>query len=102
MIKLYDNISPERQEFLLNPKNKDRAETFLYHTYGRRLYKISVGYKWVMLRSECHVQRMRHETFKQLALSNWIRDAKTDASIQVYNKIGKYKRPRNWRINYGL
>lgn len=42
MNKYYMDISPHRQEFLLNPKNKDRVETFLYHTYGRRLYKISV------------------------------------------------------------
>ena len=102
MNKYYMDISPHRQKFLLNPKNKDRVETFLYHTYGRRLYKISVGYKWVVLRSDTHVQRMRHETFKQLALSNWIRNAKTDASTQVYLETGQYKRPKNWRLNYGL
>lgn len=55
-----------------------------------------------MLRSDTHVQRMRHETFKQLALSNWIRNAKTDASTQVYLETGQYKRPKNWRLNYGL
>lgn len=102
MNKLYENISPERQEFLLNPKNKDKVETFLYHTYGRRLYKITVGYKWVVLRCNTHVQRMRYSTFKELALSNWIRNAKTDASTKVYLETGKYKRARKWRLNYGL
>jgi len=102
MIKLHEDISPERQEFLLNPKNRDKVETFLYHIYGRRLYKISVGYKWVTLRSDSHTQRLRYEKFKEISKSNWIRSAKTDASTKVYLKTGAYKRPKKWGENYGL
>lgn len=102
MIKLHKDISKERQDFLLNPQNRDKVETFLYHTYGRRLYKISVGYKWVFLRSPSHTQRMRLNKFLELAKSNWIRSAKNDASYQNYLIKGTYKRPRGWEKNYGL
>jgi len=102
MINLLETISNERQEFLLHPKNKDRVQTFLNHTYGRRLYKISVGYKWVVLRSNTHTQRMRYSAFEKLARSNWIRDASTDASTKVYLETNVYKRPKNWGVSYGL
>ena len=102
MVKLLKDISLERQNFLLNPQNRDKFETFLYHTYGRRLYKISVGYKWVYLRSRLHTQRMRFNKFQELAKSNWIRNAKTDASYQNYLVKRTYKRPKGWEKNYGL
>ena len=100
---LHDSISEERQNYLLNPQNRDYYITHLYHTYGRRVYSVKVGWKWVYLRSNAHVQRMRLSKFKEIAMSNWIRDSKADASFQAYKDTGSYKRTdKNWYIKYGF
>ena len=48
---LYDSISEERQNYLLNPQNRDYYITHLYHTYGRRVYSVKVGWKWVYVQA---------------------------------------------------
>tara|TARA_R100001082_G_scaffold102455_1_gene72566 strand:+ start:3833 stop:4147 length:315 start_codon:yes stop_codon:yes gene_type:complete len=102
MITLLESISPERQRVLTEPKNRDHFKTFLYFTYGRRLYEVKVGYKWVYLRSKAHNKRLSFRDFEELALKNWIRDARFDAQSKVYDEIGKYKLPKNWQEQYGI
>jgi|TARA_R100000742_G_C4202748_1_gene31377 hypothetical protein len=102
MEKLLETISLERQERLLNPQTSDHFETFMFGKYGRRLYQVKVGRKWVFMRSRGHRARITLQRFKNIAYSQWKRDASTDASTQVYKETGVYKRKRGWWKHYGF
>lgn len=102
MQSLIEDISPERQEKLLNPKSSDHYETFFYGKYGRRLYTIKVGRKWVYMRSNAHKARITFNRFKSLAFSEWKRCASTHALTKVYEETGKYKYKNVWWRDYGF
>ena len=46
------------------------------------------------LRSKAHNKRLSFRDFEELALKNWIRDARFDVLSKVYDETGKYKLPK--------
>ena len=100
MIKLLEDISESRQEKLLNPKMSDHYQTFFYGKYGRGLYEIKVGRKWVTMKSKSHKARMSLAKFEVHAFLEWKRCAESDACVLGSHK--GYKKPRNWWKEYGF
>ena len=105
--ELLENISPERQERLLNPQMSDHYKTFLFGKYGHRIYTVKVGRKWVMLRSNNHRAKISLERFKAIAFVQWRRDVEThtfNPSVkrkrEWYRDYGFDKNPRDYYINF--
>jgi hypothetical protein len=102
MLKLYKDFSEAKQEKLLNPQMSDEFETFFYGKYGRRLYTIKVGRKWVYMKSSAHKVRMPLRKFKVHAFLEWRRIARTQASVEAMQETGKYKRKNGWWKAFGF
>jgi len=106
MEKLYETISPERQERLLNPQMSDHFETFFMGKFGHRMYQIKIGRKWVTMRSRSHRARLSLENFKTKAFVQWRRDAESDSFVsgqkrkrEWYKDYGFTKQPRDYFVN---
>ena len=94
--ELFETISPERQERLLNPQMSDWFRTWFFGKYGHRVYDIKIGRKWVTMKSKTHRARISLEKYKTLAFVVWRRDAES------HSYIPKQKRPREWYKEYGF
>ena len=102
MLKLYDNFSEAKMDRFLNPQMSDHYETYFYGKYGRRLYTIKVGRKWVYMRSNAHKVRMPLRKFKVHAFLEWRRIARTQASLEAMDTNGNYKRKKGWWKAFGF
>ena len=102
MLKLYDNFSEAKMDRFMNPQMSDHYETYFYGKYGRRLYTIKVGRKWVYMRSNAHKVRMPLRKFKVHAFLEWRRIARTQASLEAMDANGNYKRKRGWWKAFGF
>ncbi len=96
MEKLYEKISPERQERLLNHQMSDHFETFFMGKFGNRMYQIKIGRKWVTMRSRSHRARLSLENFKTKAFVQWRRD------VESHTFVPNEKRKREWYKAYGF
>jgi hypothetical protein len=93
---LFDTISPERQERLLNPQMSQHFSTFFHGKFGHRRYDIKIGRKWVIMRSNNHRARISLEKFKTLAFVQWRRD------VESYTFNPNKKRKREWYKDFGF
>lgn len=99
---LLENVSEAKRERLLNPQMSDHFQTFMFGKFGRRLYTIKVGRKWVFMKSNSHRARLPLAKFKQLAFLEWRKCARLQASVEAMETNGNYKRKRGWWKAFGF
>lgn len=102
MEKLFDEFSLAKMDRFLSPQMSDHYQTYFYGKYGRRIYTIKVGRKWVYMKSNAHRVRMPLRKFKVHAYLEWRRIARTQASREAMQETGKYKRKIGWWKNFGF